>query len=145
MEYTLFQCIECKQMVAYPSNRSDGHRCKHCNGMLKPINKGTREELDGRYIADIDFSGKRKRSNNSNNVIGMELSRLSKQCRECRYVDTCDHKRMEALAGLPLGILNHDVKIAEPTINITINTSNLDIDKLVENIQKTLKRNCNYV
>lgn len=28
----------------------------------------------------------------------MGLSRLSKQCRECIYVDTCDHKRMEAYA-----------------------------------------------
>lgn len=28
----------------------------------------------------------------------MGLSRLSKQCRECRYVDTCEHKRMEAFA-----------------------------------------------
>ncbi|WMJ78470.1 MULTISPECIES: hypothetical protein [unclassified Sedimentibacter] len=30
----------------------------------------------------------------------MGLSRLSKQCRECKYVDICDHKRMEALAYL---------------------------------------------
>jgi hypothetical protein len=28
----------------------------------------------------------------------MGLSRLSKQCRECPFVDTCENKRMEALA-----------------------------------------------
>lgn len=28
----------------------------------------------------------------------MELLKLSKKCRECKYVDTCEHKRMEAIA-----------------------------------------------
>lgn len=29
------------------------------------------------------------------------LSRLAETCRTCPYVDTCDHKRMEALGYLP--------------------------------------------
>lgn len=31
----------------------------------------------------------------------MGLSRLAEGCRACPYVDTCDHKRMEALGFLP--------------------------------------------
>lgn len=30
----------------------------------------------------------------------MGLSRLAEACRKCPYVDTCDHKRMEALGYL---------------------------------------------
>ena len=32
----------------------------------------------------------------------MGLSRLAEACRKCPYVDTCDHKRMEALGYLPM-------------------------------------------
>jgi len=31
----------------------------------------------------------------------MVLSKLAAGCRSCPYVDTCDHKRMEALGFLP--------------------------------------------
>lgn len=31
----------------------------------------------------------------------MGLSRLSKQCEKCQFKDTCNNKRMEALAYLP--------------------------------------------
>lgn len=31
----------------------------------------------------------------------MGLSKLAAGCRACPYVDTCDHKRMEALGFLP--------------------------------------------
>ncbi len=30
----------------------------------------------------------------------MGLSRLSERCQKCKYVDTCNHKRMEAFAYL---------------------------------------------
>lgn len=32
----------------------------------------------------------------------MGLSQLAETCRKCPYVDTCDHKRMEALGYLPM-------------------------------------------
>lgn len=32
----------------------------------------------------------------------MGLSRLSKACRECPFQDTCENKKMEALAYLPM-------------------------------------------
>lgn len=31
----------------------------------------------------------------------MGLSRLSEQCRTCPFVDTCNHKKMEALGYFP--------------------------------------------
>ncbi len=59
MEYILFQCMQCKKMMAYPERTSDGHKCNHCNGMLKQINKGTREGLGN--IIGIEFSTDRKK------------------------------------------------------------------------------------
>ena len=40
----------------------------------------------------------------------MSLSRLAEKCRNCPKVDTCDHKKMEALGLLP----------GEPTLEDTI-------------------------
>ena len=39
----------------------------------------------------------------------MALARLTKQCRECPFVETCEHKEMEALGYLPEPIMA-DVK-----------------------------------
>ena len=38
------------------------------------------------------------------------LARLTKQCRECPFVETCEHKEMEALGYLPEPIMA-DVKV----------------------------------
>lgn len=46
----------------------------------------------------------------------MALARLTKQCRECPFVETCEHKEMEALGYLPEPIMA-DVK-APVTANI---------------------------
>ena len=35
----------------------------------------------------------------------MALARLTKQCRECPFVETCEHKKMEALGYLPEPIM----------------------------------------
>ena len=32
----------------------------------------------------------------------MALARLTKQCHECPFVETCEHKEMEALGYLPV-------------------------------------------
>lgn len=40
----------------------------------------------------------------------MALARLTKQCRECPFVETCEHKEMEALGYLPEPIMT-DAKV----------------------------------
>lgn len=55
----------------------------------------------------------------------MALARLTKQCRECPFVETCEHKEMEALGYLPEPIMA-DVKapvtadIAAPILRETV-------------------------
>ena len=39
----------------------------------------------------------------------MALARLTKQCHECPFVETCEHKEMEALGYLPKPILRETV------------------------------------
>ncbi len=67
MRYILFQCMECKKMMAFPERTSDGHKCNDCRGMLKPINKGTKEELRSKY-KNIAFPSDRK-----NNAVKVAL------------------------------------------------------------------------
>mgnify|MGYP000883446865 FL=1 len=85
--YTLFQCIECKSLVAYPKNTADGYKCTHCNGMLKAINNGTKEELRGRYIADIEFPTDRKKRCNHSITINMERKDIEDISVGLRLVD----------------------------------------------------------
>lgn len=55
----------------------------------------------------------------------MALARLAKQCRECPFVETCEHKELEALGYLPESIMA-DVKapvttdIAAPILRETV-------------------------
>lgn len=41
----------------------------------------------------------------------MALARLTKQCRECPFVETCEHKEVEALGYLPEPIMT-DAKVS---------------------------------
>ncbi len=55
----------------------------------------------------------------------MALARLAKQCRECPFFETCEHKELEALGYLPESIMA-DVKapvttdIAAPILRETV-------------------------
>lgn len=55
----------------------------------------------------------------------MALTRLAKQCRECSFVKTCEHKELEAVGWLPEPIMA-DVKapvtadIAAPILRETV-------------------------
>lgn len=60
----------------------------------------------------------------------MGLSRLSKKCQACPYVETCDHKRMEALGYLPTPKLN---ALNNQTVEIKID--NVPLSKLTDNLK----------
>ena len=50
----------------------------------------------------------------------MALARLTKQCRECPFVETCEHKKMEALGYLPEPIMADDpapTELLQPEAN----------------------------
>lgn len=48
----------------------------------------------------------------------MGLSKLAAGCQSCPYVDTCDHKRMEALGFLPEPPLS--MSTAQPAANSVV-------------------------
>lgn len=57
----------------------------------------------------------------------MGLSQLAEACRKCPYVDTCDHKRMEALGYLPMP------KIEAVSAQVTeIKLNNMPSDSLMD-------------
>ena len=64
----------------------------------------------------------------------MGLSRVSKVCQACPYVDHCDRKRMEALGCLPLP--THTPKI-EALIqqSQTISVNGISLDKLTDSLK----------
>ena len=56
----------------------------------------------------------------------MALARLTKQCRECPFVETCEHKEVEALGYLPEPIMT-DAKVpVTADIAAPNNTNNSD-------------------
>lgn len=60
----------------------------------------------------------------------MGLSRLAEACRKCPYVDTCDHKRMEALGYLPIPKIEN---LNEQVIEIKLN--NMPSSSLMDNLK----------
>ncbi|MGW8114050.1 hypothetical protein ACVS9P_02505 [Caproicibacterium sp. NSD3] len=76
----------------------------------------------------------------------MGLSRLSEQCRKCRYANTCQHKRMEAVAvmaqaSMPSAesaampaLVKHDYRNVKITENTTVT---IDLEEMKENMRKS--------
>lgn len=60
----------------------------------------------------------------------MGLSRLSKECSECPFVEKCQHKRMEALGYLPEPVLSPVVEtsVAELTQPILRETMTIMVE-----------------
>lgn len=68
----------------------------------------------------------------------MELTILAKSCRNCRFVKTCDHKKMEALGYFPEPLIA-EVKaplMAEMAAPILRETANTVIDGNVVKVYK---------
>ena len=80
----------------------------------------------------------------------MGLSRLSKKCRECKHVDTCEHKRMESLAHFieasSMGGVNAAVSIMQPhdyrDIKIDVNTIvTIDLEEIKKKLNESVYPN----
>jgi len=68
------------------------------------------------------------------------LSRLSKKCQKCPYVDICQCKKMEAVAyisGEPIGDLSHPVITMSNTIIVGDGASH---NQIMKSIEKELSR-----
>lgn len=64
----------------------------------------------------------------------MGLSRLAEVCRKCPYVDTCDHKRMEAIGYLPMPKIEAaNTQVTEIKVNNIPSDSLTDILKPIYN------------
>jgi hypothetical protein len=70
----------------------------------------------------------------------MGLSRLSDKCCKCKYVDICDHKRMEALAYYEEAYINAGQLapsiIIQPHVTVTI-----DLEEMKRKINESLYGN----
>ena len=66
----------------------------------------------------------------------MGLSRLAKACRKCPYVDTCKHKRMEALGYLPMPKIK---AVNKQTTEIKVN--NISLDSLSDILKPIINAN----
>lgn len=80
----------------------------------------------------------------------MGLSRLGKKCRECEYVDTCSHKRMEALAYIAEATdstrASTIAAVLQPhnyrDIKIDVNTTvTIDLDEIKKKINESIYPN----
>ena len=70
----------------------------------------------------------------------MGLSKLAAGCQSCPYVDTCDHKRMEALGFLPEPPLS--MSASQPLLRETreIRVNGKPVTVYVDEIEKQLTR-----
>lgn len=78
------------------------------------------------------------------------LSRLSSKCRNCRYVKTCNHKKMEALVYLKPAASDVSQSLSQPLlrkkdlIDIHLDkhtTVTIDIEELKEQMKKDFYKN----
>lgn len=79
----------------------------------------------------------------------MGLSRLSKKCQACRYVNTCDHNKLESLAYMSESFLTARSEILSSVLQphnyreIYIDKDTkvtIDLEEIKENINKTIQQ-----
>lgn len=80
----------------------------------------------------------------------MGLTRLSKMCKECKYVDTCNYKRMEALAYMNEAsnvagvnaaesiIQPHDYRDIKISADVTVT---IDLEELKKKLEESMYPN----
>ena len=83
-------------------------------------------------------------------MLSVGLSRLSEKCRKCKYVDTCENKRMEALAYISeassmVGV-NAAASIMQPhdyrDIKIDANTTvTIDLEEMKKKLEESMYPN----
>ena len=76
----------------------------------------------------------------------MGLSRLSKQCKECPLVDTCENKRMEAMAYIKPSVAPLTAPMMQPhefrDIKIDVNTTvTIDFEEIKKQLSKAIYEN----
>ena len=45
-DYIKFKCISCNKLVVLLARFSDGHRCRFCNGYMRPVSYVRRNKSD---------------------------------------------------------------------------------------------------
>lgn len=80
----------------------------------------------------------------------MGLTRLSKMCKECKYVDTCENKRMEVLAYVAEASMNagtlasasviqpHDYRDIKISADVTVT---IDLEELKKKLEESMYPN----
>ena len=56
--YIKFECMSCNKPVVLPARFSDGHRCRFCNGHMRPVSYVRRKEDIGKIRKDSEDIGK---------------------------------------------------------------------------------------
>jgi len=70
----------------------------------------------------------------------MSLSRLATRCRTCPFVDTCDHKEMEAYGVLPLSTQQEIIIFSEPSGEDLIRAAKeVNTDMLIKEIARVFQ------
>lgn len=64
----------------------------------------------------------------------MSLSKLSSKCQACPFVDTCNHKRMEALGLLPLPVKPTEQMVQQSRLDILQNS--MSVNQVIQATQQ---------
>lgn len=70
----------------------------------------------------------------------MSLSRLAVKCRACPFVDTCDHKEMDAYGFLPIPTQQESIIFSEPSEKDLIRAAKeINTDELLKEIARVVQ------
>lgn len=67
----------------------------------------------------------------------MSLSKLAAKCQACPFVDTCDHKEMEALGFLALPVIPTEQMVQQSRLDILQNS--MGVNQVIQMAQQPFK------